>query len=151
MKICMSGQCDGGNAKLWFDLFNNHLPAIEDIKKITYICNNPNTMKHYDFKVINLYGKKYKNSFLGKVKMKLTSDYIFENFYKLHFKKNKYDLLHIQGNYSPQLNMKLIKLFDGPVLIHIYGSDYYQKYLNSINFTSADLINAIKKENECVV
>jgi spore coat polysaccharide biosynthesis protein SpsF len=28
---------------------------------------------------------------------------------------------------------------------------YYQKYLNSINFTSADLINAIKKENECVV
>ena len=61
MKLGIIGQCQGGNAVLWFELFNNHLYEYKEIEELTYICRNENEL-NAKFKIIKLYGRKPKSS-----------------------------------------------------------------------------------------
>jgi glycosyltransferase involved in cell wall biosynthesis len=130
MKICVFGQCQGGNAKLWFDLFENEVKQNQSIEDLTYICRNSNDFTSKNFKIINLYGLNKGNKFIKKIRTKIVSSFYFDYFITRFFQKNSFDILHIQGNYSPELNLKLIKYFKGKVVLHIYGSDFYQNILN---------------------
>jgi hypothetical protein len=125
MKIKIIGQARGGNAVQWFDLFNNNLNEFNDISKILYICRNECELDA-TFPIIRLYGRKvgwwgklYK-PFINKVGLKYIIQYLS--------RKYSYDVIHIQGNYHPGYNRKIIKNTSEKVVLNLYGSDYYQNW-----------------------
>lgn len=146
----MFGQCQGGNAKLWFDLFNRNLVKFKEIQELIYICRNPISFNNNNFKIINLYGEKTGNNLFNKFKMKFISDYYSKYFFKRFFKKNSFDILHIQGNYSPKLNSELINSTSAKVVLNIYGSDFYQKYLKSKNKIFKNEFKEVLQKADCI-
>jgi tRNA(Ser,Leu) C12 N-acetylase TAN1 len=132
MKLGILGQCKGGNAVLWFELFNNNLSNYSDISDLKYICRNENELKA-NFNLKELFGKKIslKNKYLLIIRRlfysRINANYYF--YFKLPFEK--FDIIHIQGNYSPSFNLKLIKNTKAKIVLQIMGSDFYQNYLNN--------------------
>jgi hypothetical protein len=127
MKIAIIGQCQGGNAVLWFELFNNHLSEFNEIDDLLYICRTENELKG-SFKIKELYGGKSTNDVIKKFKTRLVS----RIYSKLYFKfclSSKLDIIHIQGNYSPSFNLNILNNTGARSVLHIMGSDFYQNYL----------------------
>jgi len=131
MNLCMVGQCQGGNAVLWFELFNNDLHKYKDIEEFTYICRNENELTA-NFKVEELYGKKKKSGhrYVQKLKKVFHSKVTTRIYFSLVLPKKNFDVIHIQGNYSPAFNLRIIGNTSAKIVLQIMGSDFYQNYVN---------------------
>lgn len=147
MKVCIFGQATGGNASIWFDFFNNY--ENKDIE-ITYLCR---TIKTLDakFKIIPIYGSGSLPIFIKKVLSYLVSNFLIGIVFNLANKLNSFDSLILQGNYSPELNLKILKNFKGKVLLNIYGSDFYRNYLLSNNKQYRDKFIEVLERADCIV
>lgn len=132
MNVGIIGQCKGGNAVLWFELFNDHLKDYKDIKKLTYLCRNENELDA-KFKLVELYGKRLRCNckYLSLIKTIFYSK-IWTSFYlKVLLPQIFFDVIHIQGNYDPYFNLKIINNTKAKIVLQIMGSDFYQNYLNN--------------------
>ena len=56
-KICIVGQGEGGNAKLWFDFLSEHKEFIDTKCILSFVCKNQRQFPA-NFKVFSPYGKK---------------------------------------------------------------------------------------------
>ncbi|MBS0043585.1 hypothetical protein KFE26_14950 [Shewanella sp. M16] len=128
MNVLFFGQATGGNALLWFDYFNS-LENDNSRIKVTLLARTICTLKH-NFKVISPYGKKERNGFVRKVinksasmvGVRLAIQYLCYNRY--------FDLVVLQGNYTPQTNLDVLKYSKyNKSILNIYGSDFYRKFL----------------------
>lgn len=133
MNICFFGQGTGGNAVLWFDYLNKHLCDHSEISQFTFVCRTVCTLDA-NFHVLKPYGT-------GKIPHWLNRYYVrWVKFVGLRYtlsrlvKKTPYDILHLQGNYVPSLNLQIIDALRCPFVLNIYGSDFYRQYLLG-NFT----------------
>lgn len=123
MKILFLGQGTGGNALLWFEFFNNN----KDVE-VHFLARTIVTLEH-KFKVFKPYGKKERKGLVGKLYNWVVAKFIFKFYVSYITRINKYDLVVLQGNYTPALNLYLIKKCKTKTILNIYGSDFYRKYL----------------------
>ena len=109
MKLGVIGQCKGGNATLWFELFNEDLNLYSSIKELKYICRNENELNGA-FKIKELYGKKpsLKSALYLKIRRLFYSKIIAPIYFNYQLPLENFDVIHIQGNYSPSFNLKII-------------------------------------------
>lgn len=131
MKVLIIGQCQGGNAKTWQDF----LSAYSEFELIHYVCRN---QCQDDFflsgegkKVFRFYNKFQGMGLLRKIWVKLVSTRLLPAFVKRMDQKNHYDIIHFQGNYEPEFNLRLMNATKAKAVVNIYGSDFYQRYLNA--------------------
>jgi len=125
MKIKIVGQCKGGNAVLWFNLFNNHLDEYPEIENLLYICRTGCKPKS-NFPIIKLYGKS--NAIYKRPWSSFVYRFGLEYFAKKYSKKYPYDIIHLQGIYSPTYNRRIIDNTKEKVVLNIFGSDFYQNW-----------------------
>ncbi|CAM3979591.1 MULTISPECIES: hypothetical protein [Pseudoalteromonas] len=126
-KVLFYGQATGGNALIWFELFNNMVEANDPIS-IEMLARTECTLTH-DFKVYKAYGSKSSKGFFTRLKKALASKFTLPLY--LEYLKNytKYDLLVLQGNYTPENNLKVLnKINYNTSLLNIYGSDFISKW-----------------------
>jgi glycosyltransferase involved in cell wall biosynthesis len=131
MNLGIIGQCQGGNAVLWFELFNKHLSDYREITNLEYICRNENELQA-DFQIKELYGKKSKsiNKYFQIAKILCYSKISNKIYFKFTFPRKKFDVIHIQGNYNPAFNLQIIQNTKAKIVLQIMGSDFYQNYVN---------------------
>ena len=128
MKICILGQGTGGNAVLWFDLFNRHLAEFPKVKGLTYVCRTPCTLKA-DFPTVRPYGSGRMPRLLYRFFAPWVARVGFRRSLDRLKRQQSFDILHLQGNYSPSLNLMMMDALSCPTVLNIYGSDFYRKYL----------------------
>ncbi|MDC7175113.1 hypothetical protein PQH01_03545 [Bacteroides cellulosilyticus] len=128
-KICIVGQGEGGNAKLWFDFLSEHKEFIDTKCILSFVCKNQRQFPA-NFKVFSPYGKKKTilPTFLMKIYKSLFFKCLMSVYYFFLFRSIRPDYIIIQGNYSPLYNKKIVDRFNGDFVINIYGSDFYQLY-----------------------
>ena len=131
MKVLFFGQATGGNASLWFEFLSKQ--AVAGNVMIHFLARTVCTLTS-QFKVYKPYGtsvkyKRIRNLFASKV-MNPLYVYILSKMYA-------YDLVVLQGNYTPKENLRVIRSFTGRKILNIYGSDFYRKYLLQ-EFSSTD-------------
>lgn len=131
MKVLIIGQCQGGNAKTWQDF----LSAYSEFELIHYVCRNQCQddffLKGEGKKVFRFYNKFQGMGILRKIWVKLVSTRLLPAFVKRMDQKFHYDIIHFQGNYEPEFNLKLMNATKAKAVVSIYGSDFYQRYLNA--------------------
>jgi glycosyltransferase involved in cell wall biosynthesis len=127
MKLCIVGQGTGGNASIWFDYFNSTQSKYNPVK-VTFICRTVRTLEA-KFKIIAPYGTGKIPSFLYKLYAPFISRIGMKLIIKTLNAFNKFDALILQGNYSPALNLMIMKEFNCHTIINLYGSDFYRNYL----------------------
>jgi len=153
MNLGIIGQCQGGNAVLWFELFNKHLSDYKEITNLEYICRNENELQA-DFQIKELYGKKAKfiNKYFQIAKILCYSKVFNKIYFKFTFPRKKFDVVHIQGNYSPEFNLKIIQNTKAKIVLQIMGSDFYQNYVNERlgEKAQAQFIEVLKKADRVV-
>jgi glycosyltransferase involved in cell wall biosynthesis len=129
MKVLIIGQCQGGNAKSW----QNFLMGYTGFEVVHYVCRNQCQqdffLKGEGKKVFRFYNRFARMGLLRKIWVKLVSTRILPAFVRRMDAKYHYDIIHFQGNYEPEFNMRLIKATKAKPVISIYGSDFYQRYL----------------------
>lgn len=128
MKICVFGQGTGGNAAIWFDLFNNRLAEYPAVEKLVYVCRTPCTLSA-DFPVITPYGSGNIPSPIYRLYAPFVSRYGLRYQVRQLFRKHAFDVLHLQGNYTPSLNLRLMDEINCPCVLNLFGSDFLRKYL----------------------
>lgn len=128
MKLCVLGQGTGGNAALWFDTYNHLLSDFPEVEKLTYICRTPCTLRA-DFETVKPYGCGNLPEWLYRFYAPLVSRFGFSACLKWLAVKQSFDVLLLQGNYSPSTNLKLMNQFNCKTILNMYGSDFYRKYL----------------------
>ena len=130
MKLGVIGQCKGGNAALWFELFNEDLNLFTSITELKYICRNENELNGV-FDIKELYGKKptLNGALYLKLRRFFYSKIIAPIYFNYQLPSEKFDVIHIQGNYSPSFNLKVISKSTAKIVLQIMGSDFYQNYL----------------------
>lgn len=131
MKILFFGQATGGNASLWFEFLGKKNTA--DKLVIHFLARTVCTLSS-KFRVFKPYGSslrftKFRNLFASKI-MNPLYVYMLSRVYD-------YDLVVLQGNYTPKENMRVLRAFSGKKILNIYGSDFYRKYLLQ-EFSSVD-------------
>lgn len=67
---------------------------------------------------------------LRKIWVKLVSTRLLPAFVKRMDQKHDYDIIHFQGNYEPEFNLRLMKASKARAVFSIYSSDFYQRYLS---------------------
>lgn len=148
----MIGQCQGGNAFLWKEFIENKLQKFPEIDYLHYVCRNA-ASKEFDINAKNtflskLYGKKWSLDLFDKIKNKLISDYIAIPKLKKINSAQRYDIVHIQGLYEVSYVNQILQELDSKFVIHIYGSDFYQKYLNGSKEYKEQFERVIKKSDQ---
>ncbi len=129
MKVLIIGQCQGGNAKSWQDF----LMGYSEFELVHYVCRN---QCQEDFilegegkKVFRFYNRFAGMGLLRKIWVKLVSTRLLPAFVKRMDAKHHYDIIHFQGNYEPEFNLRLMAAAKAKAVVSIYGSDFYQRYL----------------------
>lgn len=135
MKVLIIGQCQGGNAKTWQEFLDDY----SELDLVHYVCRNycqqNFKLKSKNKKIIEAYNFFKKNSFLNKVWTKLMSSYFLPVLIRVLDKVYSYDIIHVQGNYEPMFNLSIMKSTNAKSVLHIYGSDFYQKFKNGDNLS----------------
>lgn len=149
MKLGVIGQCKGGNAVLWFELFNEDISKFGSITKLKYICRNENQLKA-KFAIKKLYGNKpcFENRHYIKFRRLFFARVLSVIYLRFRLRKEAFDVIHIQGNYSPTFNMKIIDNCDSRIVLQIMGSDFYQNYLNE-NLSKKERLSFIEVLKKC--
>ena len=132
MRILVIGQSSGGNAKIWFDYF-----AQSDTGVVHHVlCKNRSVPEKFDI-VENPNFRVYRPldlvlpNMLSMLWMKLYNRFFVVFHVKILHLIYTYDLIHFHGNYAPEYSMRIMRsLKNVPTDITLYGSDFYQKYLN---------------------
>ncbi|AUC14167.1 hypothetical protein BTO06_02940 [Tenacibaculum sp. SZ-18] len=147
MRVLIIGQCQGGNAKTWEGFLNNYT----ELDLIHYVCRNYSQadfkLKTKNQKVFKLYNYFKGWGLLEKIWIKIMSSYIFPIIIKLLDVFYKYDVIHIQGNYAPKFNLSLMNVVKAKKVMHIYGSDFYQKYINGNEKSKSNFEEVIKQSD----
>lgn len=132
MKVLVIGQCQGGNAEIWKDFINHELDR-SSVSLMHYMCRNA-CSRGFEVKTdfaatFRPFGIKTGHKLFNRVNTILGSRLWFWIWIRLLKWVYNYDIVHIQGNYEPSFNLKILKIFSqkGKVL-NIYGSDFYQNY-----------------------
>lgn len=129
MKILIIGQCQGGNAKLWSDFLSEY----NELELVHYVCRNyaqaDFSLKSNNKRVFRLYNFFKGFGVLEKIWIKIISFYFFPFIIKSLDVFFKYDVIHIQGNYEPNFNLSILNKVKAKKIMHIYGSDFNQRYL----------------------
>ncbi|MDU0114567.1 hypothetical protein RT723_16535 [Psychrosphaera aquimarina] len=141
MKLCIVGQGTGGNASIWFDYFNSTQNKSNPVD-VTFICRTVKTLEA-KFKIIAPYGNGKIPSFIYKLYAPFISRIGMKLMIKILKVFNKYNALILQGNYSPALNLMIMKEFNCHTIVNIYGSDFYRNYLLD-GFSSKEKINFVR-------
>jgi hypothetical protein len=152
MKILVIGQCQGGNAFLWKEFLENNLQEFPDIDYVNYICKNA-ALKEFDINaknasLIKMYGNKWRVNLFDKIKNKLVSDYFALPKLKKIYLDQEYDIVHIQGLYEVSYVNQVLDEINSKSVIHIYGSDFYQKYLKGTKTYKEEFERAINKADQ---
>ena len=128
MKLCVYGQGTGGNAALWFEFYNHHLSDYSELEKLTYVCRTPCTL-HADFETVKPYGNGKIPKWLYRFYAPIIKRIGFSALLKLLVQRQSFDILLLQGNYSPSINLKVMDHLKCKTVLNVYGSDFYRKYL----------------------
>ena len=144
MKILIIGQCQGGNAKSWQEFLSNYT----ELDLVHYVCRNhcqaDFNLHSKNQKVFRIYNAFKGLGLLEKIWIKLMSSYLLPILIKILDKYYTYDIVHFQGNYEPKFNISIMKSTRAKSVIQIYGSDFYQRYLNGSESSKNDFEAAIK-------
>lgn len=125
-KVIFFGQATGGNALVWFNLFNE-LTADNDFE-IELLARTECTLR-CDFKVYKAYGSKKYTGFLNKINKFISSRIRLPYYTRYLLKGNEYDTLVLQGNYTPKNNLRILdSIVYKTSILNIYGSDYIGKW-----------------------
>ena len=127
MRVLFYGQATGGNASLWFrylDSLNKRDYEIHFLART--ICD-----LDHAFKLFAPYGYKKFYGLQSRIRNVLTSRFILPLYVAILSRIYKYDLVVIQGNYTPRENLRILRSFTGNKIVNIYGSDFYRKYLKN--------------------
>jgi glycosyltransferase involved in cell wall biosynthesis len=130
MNICILGQGTGGNARLWFDFWNKHLGDFPEIEKFTLVCRNKLTLDA-SFNTVAAYGTNRMPPCFYRVYAPFVSRIGLSWIMRRVSRRNSPDIFHLQGNYNPSLNLKVMKVLKCPTVLNIYGSDFYQQYVGN--------------------
>lgn len=128
MKLCFFGQGTGGNAALWFDLFNNHLHEYDDVKALKFVCRTPCTLSA-DFSIVRPYGSGCMPKWMYRFFAGWVARYGLKQTIQRLVRRESFDLLHLQGNYAPSINLMIMDAVKTPTVVNIYGSDFYRRYM----------------------
>ncbi|OOE39372.1 hypothetical protein [Salinivibrio kushneri] len=124
MKVLFFGQATGGNALVWFEYLNRKSEELD----IVFLARTRCTLNHR-FKVYSPYGSRTYGRVINKFRNLIGSKF-FLNLYTSYISKiHKVDVLVLQGNYTPDSNLRVMKKIKGYSILNIYGSDFYRKYL----------------------
>lgn len=130
MKVLIIGQCQGGNAKSWQDFLQQY----DGFDLIHYVCRNQCqqdfTIEGENKKVFSLYNRFAGMGLIRKIWVKLVSTRILPMLVHRLDQKYEYDIIHFQGNYEPDFNFRLMQASNASPVLSIYGSDFYQRYIN---------------------
>ncbi|WP_425659653.1 hypothetical protein [Tenacibaculum ascidiaceicola] len=152
MKVLIIGQCQGGNAKGWQEFLDSY----SELELVHYICRNycqsDFDLKSKEKKVFKFYNYFKGFGLLEKVWIKLVSSFFLPIIIRVLDRVYSYNIVHFQGNYEPMFNLSIMKSTRAKSIIHIYGSDFYQKFINgselarkafkkAINFSDHVLFN----------
>lgn len=124
-KILFLGQGTGGNALLWFQFLNN----LEDRELEVHLLSRTIVTLKHNFRVFKPYGTNVRKGIGGKIFNWLVAKVIFKAYVNFITIKYDYDLVILQGNYTPELNLYLLQKCKCKAILNIYGSDFYRKYL----------------------
>jgi hypothetical protein len=151
-KVLIFGQATGGNAALWFEYLNKIKSDIPDLK-VTFLSRTRTTLKG-KFPVFSPYGKgDVWSIFLSKVRSKLASLILIDMYLKFLGLFTKYDLVVLQGNYTPKTNLKVLSNCNGAAsVVNIYGSDFYRKYkLNEFSLIESQMFIEVLDRVDCIM
>lgn len=126
MKVIFFGQATGGNAQVWFDYLNSLDPSKVTVQML---ARTPSTIEA-SFKVFRPFGRKSVGGLLGKI-IKIFQAKVILPLVLMRLKCfSEYNVLIIQGNYEPGLNLKTLRAIRyQKAILNIYGSDFIRKYL----------------------
>lgn len=130
MKVLIIGQCQGGNAKIWQDF----LETYDGFTLAHYVCRNRCQsdffIRNKSKRVFRFYNFFASTPLLHRIWIKLVSIVVLPGFIKLMDALYKYEIIHFQGNYEPDFNLRLMNNTKAKAVITIYGSDFYQRFKN---------------------
>jgi glycosyltransferase involved in cell wall biosynthesis len=147
MKILFYGQATGGNASLWF----RYLDSLNKSDyEIHFLARTVCDLDH-NFKIFAPYGYKKLSGLQAKIRNLLASRFILPLYVSVLSRVYKYNLVILQGNYTPRENLRVLRRFTGRKIINIYGSDFYRKYLrNEFSDTEKSDFRAVIDESDSI-